>query len=123
MTGPITLTVPAPTEFINLNQRLHWAKKAKLTKTWRTLTRIHAQNAGLPKGLPRVHVTATIHKPHGRAFDAHNYVPTLKAAIDGLVDYGLVPDDTNAHLVGPDMRQGAKGPARIELTITPLEEA
>jgi hypothetical protein len=49
-------------------------------------------------------------------------LPTLKAAIDGLVDYGLLPDDTNAHLIGPDLRQGGKGDPAIVLTITELEE-
>jgi crossover junction endodeoxyribonuclease RusA len=114
---PLTLTVPAPCQWINLNQRLHWAKRAKLTKSWRLAARVRAQQAGLPKGLPRVRVTATIHKGNNRAYDAHNLVPTVKAAIDGLVDYGLIPEDTNQHLVGPDMREGAGGPPRLELTI------
>jgi hypothetical protein len=70
-----------------------------------------------------VHIVAHVIKPTNRAYDAHNLLPTLKAAIDGLVDYGLIPDDTNAHLIGPDLRQGGKGDPAIVLTITELEEA
>lgn len=114
-----TLVVPAPADFINLNQRLHWAPKARLTRAWRHATHIRARQAKLPKGLERVHITANVIKPSGRAYDVHNLLPTAKAAIDGLVDYGLIPDDTNTHLTGPDMRaRGGKGPAALVITIT-----
>lgn len=114
---PLTLTIPTPADWINLNQRHHWAKKAKLTKAWRNAAHLHARSVGLPQGLGKVRVVATIHKATNRQYDAHNLIPTVKAVIDGLVDYGLIPDDTNTHLVGPDMRAGAKGAPRLEITI------
>ena len=114
-----TLTIPAPCKFINLNARTHWAPKAQMTKAWRNAAHVAARNAELPKGLQAVHVVAHIIKPTSREYDVHNLMPTLKAAIDGLVtDYGLIPDDTNKHLTGPDLRQGGKGPAAIRITIT-----
>ena len=117
-----TITILAPCKFINLNARTHWAPKAQLTKAWRNAAHVAARNAQLPKGLQAVHVVAHIIKPTSREYDVHNLMPTLKAAIDGLVtDYGLIPDDTNKHLTGPDLRQGGKGPAAIRITIT--EEA
>lgn len=119
--GPWTITIPAPVEFINLNQRMHWAKKANLTRAWRSAGLIYAMAADIPRNLARVHITAHIIKPTARQYDVHNLLPTLKAAVDGLVDYGLIPDDTNNHLVGPDLREGGKGPAGIIITIT--EEA
>lgn len=113
-----TITVPAPCLLINLNSRMHWAQKAKLTKAWRTAAHVAARNADLPKGLDRIHILAHVIKPTNRAYDVHNLMPTLKAAIDGLADYGLIPDDTNAHLTGPDLRQGGKGELGVIITIT-----
>lgn len=119
--GTWTITVPAPAQFINLNQRLHWAQKAKLTRTWRSMTDLKARLAKLPKGLTRVHIVAHVTKPTNRQYDVHNLMPTLKACVDGLVDYGLIPNDTNAHLTGPDLRQGGKGEAGVTITITEEE--
>ena len=117
--GSWTIIVPAPCKFINLNSRTHWAPKAQLTRAWRNAAHVAARNANLPKGLENVHVVAHIIKATGREYDVHNLMPTLKAAIDGLVtDYGLIPDDTNKHLTGPDLRQGGKGEPGIRITIT-----
>jgi hypothetical protein len=114
-----TIHIPAPCKFINLNARTHWAPKAQLTRAWRNAAHVAAFNAGLPKNLQRIHVTAHIIKPTSREYDVHNLMPTLKAAIDGLVtDYRLIPDDTNKHLTGPDLRQGGKGEAGVTITIT-----
>lgn len=114
-----TLTVPANgSKFINLNQRMHWAPKADLTRRWRNLTAALAYVESIPKNLDRVHIVAHIIKPTARQYDVHNLMPTLKACVDGLVDYGLIPDDTNNHLTGPDLRQGGKGELGVIITIT-----
>lgn len=83
------------------------------------MAKVAAQNAGLPKGLERVHITVHVHKTNNRAYDVHNLYGTAKAAIDGLVsDYGLLPDDNNEFLAGPDMRPGTKqDQAGITITI------
>lgn len=114
---PIELSIPLPADWINLNQRLHWAQRAKLTKAWRTMAHIQARQQGLPKRLGRVSIVATVHKATARKYDVHNLVPTAKAVVDGLVDYGLIADDSNEFLVGPDMRAGEKGVPRLELLI------
>lgn len=120
LSEPITLSIPAPADWINLNQRLHWAQRAKLTKAWRNVAHIQARQQGLPKGLGRVSIVATVHKATGRKYDVHNLIPTAKAVIDGLVDYGLIVDDSNEFLVGPDMRAGEKGLVRLVLVIAPV---
>lgn len=117
-----TLTIPAPTAWISLNHRMHWAAKAKLTKSWRLATSLAARNADLPKGLAHVHITATVTKPTRRAFDVHNLLGTFKAQIDGLVDHGLVADDSTKYLTGPDMRVDPNiGPASVTLTIKEIQ--
>lgn len=119
MTEAYTLHIPAPADWINTNDRTHWAVRARLTKTWRAAAYLHACKLGLPKDLGRVHVMATITKPTRRRFDVANLYPSVKAAIDGAVDYGVVEDDSNGFLVGPDMRANPEpGPAALTLTIT-----
>ena len=116
-----TLTVQSELPMLNLNQRLHWAKKAQLTKHWRRLALTHAMAADLPLNLNRVHIIAHVVKPTNRQYDVHNLMPTLKACVDGLVtDYGLLPEDTNKHLIGPDLRQGGKGEPAIIIEITEI---
>src|SRR5699024_11511333 len=108
--------IPAPRDrrgklaWINANHRYgHWAVRAEKTRAWRLAAKIAAQNAGLPKGLERAHITCTIHKTTNRSYEAGNLSPTAKAIVDGLVtDYGLLPDDSNTYLTGPDMRHGEK---------------
>ena len=122
-----TLEIPAPADWISENDRLYWAQRAKLVRAWRNAALIYARQARLPK-LERAHITATVHKGNRRAYDAHNLMPTAKACIDGLVTgkgkikgYGLLPDDSNAHLTGPDMRAGeVRDTPALVLTITQL---
>jgi hypothetical protein len=45
-----------------------------------------------------------------RRRDVANYYPTVKAAIDGFVDAGIITDDDHTHFIGPDMRLGGKSP-------------
>jgi hypothetical protein len=97
---------------------LHWAEKARLTRAWRNAAKLFAERADLPKGLERVHITAHIIKTTSRQYDVHNLMPTLKACVDGLVDYGLIADDTNDRLTGPDLRNGGKGTPGVIITIT-----
>jgi hypothetical protein len=59
----------------------------------------------IEKPFPRAHVTLTLrwHKRASdglyRPMDAGNAIYALKAAIDGIVDAGLLVDDDYAHLV------------------------
>lgn len=56
--------------------------------------------------------------------DAHNVIPTLKALIDGMVDAGLLPDDDDRHLTGPDLRPyyaGDKGLVLMRFVYTERE--
>lgn len=119
MTNAYILVIPAPCAFINANTRMHWAKRSALTKAWRQRAFIAARNAHLPHMDQRVTITATAHRDHNRGrWDATNLAPTAKAAVDGLVDAGVLTDDSNKYLVGPDMRAGEPwADAALVLTI------
>lgn len=76
---------------LTANQRMHWRQKAAVTKTVRTTTSLLANRF---PALARCEVTLTWYVNDRRRRDADNLFPTLKAACDGLVDAGIVSDDT-----------------------------
>lgn len=114
----ITIDIPAPCAFINSNQRLHRMAQAKLTKTWRQASAAAAH--GIPPFTRQVHITAHIFKPRAGRYDTNNLAPTTKACVDGLVDAGLLVDDSTEWVIGPDHRHGGKGNAEIVLEIIEL---
>ena len=106
--------------WLSMNERTHWAPRAEKTRQWRTLARFTAAQHKLPTGLDSVNIMVHVHRTDNRSYDAHNYLPTAKAVVDGLVDYGLIDDDDNSRLTGPDMRHGEKKDvAGITVTIRP----
>ena len=118
------ITFPQPADYLNLNQRLHWAPKMRLTAAWREAARIAALKLGRNK-LRRRHSRSYIHVSYPvkqcRRRDAHNWTPTTKAIIDGLVDAGVWEDDTTDHVVMLDCTfHRGEG---VIVTITPAQEA
>lgn len=83
--------VPLATNPLSLNVRLHWRTKAKHTKQWRQFA---AVGGALFPVLPACDVTLTWFVIDARKRDEDNLYPLLKALCDGLVDAGVVRDDT-----------------------------
>ncbi|MFF2650555.1 hypothetical protein [Streptomyces sp. NPDC058045] len=112
--GPFTVLLPAGLPLINSNQRIHHHMRAQRTRLIRDAahqaTTEHAElmtalTAATPGALfGRAHVLGILHPPSNRRADPANWYPSFKAAIDGLVDAGLLDDDDHEHLVGPDIR-------------------
>lgn len=120
-----TLTLIIPDAWwLSSNQRLHWADKAKRTRNIRAYTALKARNDHVPT-YETAHVTAWIEYPTNGRADVANSAPTVKAAIDGLVDAGVLPDDDTRHLLGPDFRRtpgrAPKHTHTIRLVITNQE--
>lgn len=104
-----TLEIVAPCEWINANGRDHWRVRNQRTQLWRNAAHVYAQQARLPRSrLDHITIEALLHFRDNRHRDAHNYMPTLKAIVDGLVDHGLIRDDSTEHLTGPDIRMGGQ---------------
>jgi hypothetical protein len=123
MSGPWVLEVPAPCDWINSNQRLHRMELARRVAEWRKAAGFHARRHGGYFTSP-VHIVATVHKTRGGRWDAGNLYPTAKAVVDGLVDAGVIYDDSNEYVVGPDMRAGEKRAAAcVVLSVNVIEEA
>jgi len=100
----LTVEVPASQIITSNNERGHWAKRSDVKALLRHKAELLARAARLPKGLQRVHIVVHIDYPDRRKRDAHNLMPTIKPIIDGLVDAGVLVDDSDTHLIGPDLR-------------------
>lgn len=68
-------------------------ERAKLTKEWRSGFQLLAKSEKIP---PMAWITVTVepHQKGGRLQDVGACNPAVKAAIDGLVDAGVLPDDS-----------------------------
>lgn len=102
------LYIPALTDWLSSNQRIHWRVKANRTAIWRDTACVFAKQDKIAKwvdGRP-CHIYAhLVMFPKRRAhIDPANYQDTAKAAVDGLVDAKVWPDDSTAWVTGPDMR-------------------
>lgn len=78
------------------NSRLHHMEKARRTKHVRLLAAHMARSHLLaPMNIADVHIL--VQTPTARRFDADNAAPMAKAAIDGIVDARVLPDDDARH--------------------------
>lgn len=68
-------------------------ERARLTKEWRVGFQLLAKSEKIP---PMAWITVTVepHQKGGRLQDVGACNPAVKAAIDGLVDAGVLPDDS-----------------------------
>lgn len=134
------LTFTAPDRWLSANDSKGGRYGlAAVKKEWRKSTVIYARKFGLPRGLARVRIDARLFFPSNRHRDEANYHATLKPIIDGLgpdrsyikangrkvfaPGWGLIADDTPAHLVGPFITIApgwVPAPGYIVLTITDL---
>jgi Holliday junction resolvase RusA-like endonuclease len=134
----VTLDIPAPYfkpvqdrktgklktvgPFINSNQRDHRHQVAKMTKAWRETAALRARAQRIPAFAGQVHIIAHIFKTRAGRYDTNNLAPTTKAIVDGLVDAGVLVDDSTEWVIGPDHRHGGVGNAEIVLEIIELGE-
>lgn len=78
---------------LNVERQNNRFRRAALVKVWRSQFAELAADAGIP-ALTRVHVTAIPHLRNRRAMpDTAACIGAVKAAIDGLVDAGVLADD------------------------------
>lgn len=110
----VRIELPPGLVLLTSNQRLHHQRRAEVTRGLREaaawVARAHpVVGAQLARSRPlfgRVHVLGVVHPGRRGRADPANWYPSFKAAVDGLVDAGLIEDDDHTHLDGPDMRIG-----------------
>ncbi len=115
-----TITLPAGLRLLNVNEKLHHRPKADYVKALRGAAMkqcsedpamraaLAAANATGGPVLEHAYILGILHPNRAGRFDPANWYPSFKAAIDGLVDAGVLDDDDHTRLVGPDMRHGPK---------------
>lgn len=92
-----------------------------MTKTIRDAALVMTRKAKVRR-LERVHVLYIVHpETIARRRDPGNWAPSAKAAVDGMVDAGLLEDDNSTRLLGPDPRLGTPvAGTQLVLVITDL---
>ena len=117
------LALPAEITLINANDRMHPAKRSPYIKVIRNAAWAMARHHKIP-ALQRAHIFYVVHPDtKGRRRDPGNWSPSAKAAVDGLVDARVLPDDDHTRLLGPDPRIGTpvKG-SQLVLWITDMDQ-
>lgn len=109
-----------PAKAITLNQRNHWAANARLVKEWRTAGWVYARQAKIGPQPPS-RVTVTFPVSGNRRRDPHNWTPTVKAIVDGLVDAGVWPDDNSDWVATVEPVLDATA-TQVVVTISPLSK-
>ena len=91
------LDLPWPRPPLNHNQRLHWARKARIVADVRQTVGWLAKSAHIPAC---GHITVQLHYAPGHRgrLDPMNLTATSKPAIDALVDVGVVVDDSGEYV-------------------------
>lgn len=105
MTDPAwTATIRlAASDVLNENDRRHWARKSPHVRAIRQVAHQTAVVTRAPH-LQRARLVVTLAYPDRKRRDRHNYTPTIKPIIDGLIDAGVLPDDDDTHLDGPVLK-------------------
>lgn len=120
------LVIRGDTGKLSPNQRIHHRTRSTRIKEWRESAKWIAAELGWPKKPRRVRLDWTIRR--WQKTDHFNAMASLalKAAEDGLVDAGIVPDDNEKFVVWGEVSQDCGKQWRyreeIQLTVTVLEE-
>lgn len=114
-----TLVVPQKASLISSNQRLHWAVRMRLVKDLRLLGMALASQRRIP-AIGRAVVTVIVHPGYRvRRLDPSNYADTFKALMDGIVDAGVLRDDSAEYLLKVSYVEGVRWPRTgVELRIS-----
>lgn len=94
-------------ELLTMNRRGHWSKDDDARKAWKQWGRIMSAIIKAKRGSMQtpVKITIALYWPDRRVRDSNNYAQTGKAIVDGFVQSGLLSDDRDSMVIGPDMRR------------------
>lgn len=120
---PVVLEFLPPAHPMNMNDRTHWRAYARQRGKWRAAAGAAVLAADLDR-LPPADIHVELPVPGNRRRDPHNWYPTVKHIVDGLVDAGVWPDDTPEYLTThePTLRSCTRAElatACVRITIIP----
>jgi hypothetical protein len=116
-----TIALPPGHKLLNANDRMHWRGRNTITQDIVNTAIVMTRKAKIPP-LGRVTIRAVLHPASARRCDPHNWFPSIKAAIDGVVRAGgVLADDDAKHVIDVSVELGtpvARG--QLVLHITPV---
>lgn len=114
----LRLILDLPPRELSPNARVHWARKAKAVKQYRTMAWIVARNETRAKRLEwnSAEVRAVFLLPDKRRRDPDNLMASLKAAFDGIVDAHVLTDDRALIIYPPVLMVDRENP-RVEIEL------
>ena len=121
MTGQWSLSHNERPITANKHRNLHYTERGRYNKSWRYAFWALATDAKVP-ACQVIEITVHQAQAKGTLPDTMASAPTVKAAIDGLVDAGVIPDDTGKHLAAVTFLPPVKGNGDwLTLTIEAVE--
>lgn len=111
------LKLPYASPPLSLNDRMHWARTQGIKNQLQSDVIVLALLKKLPKGCAKADITLVWHPSVKRRRDSDNPFPTVKAAVDALVKYGLVADDSSDIVTTRVLIGDLRSPARLLLQI------
>lgn len=112
---------PVPGPLLSMNDRLHWSVTRRRSKYWLDAAYYAALEHVRPprrQGTSLIQVTLPVKGRRRR--DPHNFMPTVKPIVDGLVHAGLWPDDTPEFVTVAEPRLLVGG-TQVEVELIPWE--
>ena len=94
----VTVILPTPDPKLNAHAKGHWRSKTGATARLRSCAHLAALTASDGVRWPAASIEYRFYFADRRRRDSANAVHSMKAAVDGVVDSGLIPDDDWTHL-------------------------
>ena len=121
MADAVTITLPEPPKELNPNGRHHWRAKLRPKQQYRETAKwCGMEMVGDREPVEAAEVWITYYHRTANHRDRDNILASLKPAIDGLVDAGLLADDSDL-TYRPIRRETDKGNPRVEVTIEAVD--
>jgi crossover junction endodeoxyribonuclease RusA len=126
-TGPepesVIVVVPGRPPNPNRTRRYHWRARHRADQEWRQAGRLSAH--GLRRTPMQRATLDVVHVvPDRRRRDLDNLTASIKAVLDGIVDAGVIADDSSRVLVSVTHRiEHEPGVAATRFTFTEAEDA
>lgn len=101
---------------LTANQRMHWAKKARITREVRDTATVLARHHKAPH-TDRLVVSLHYRPKDKRRRDTINLTSLQKVLVDGIVSAGVIDDDDHLHVSTPEPVIHPPGEPRLWLEL------
>ena len=111
--------LPWPPKELSPNARVHWSKRSKAAKAYRTSCSLLVQQAKIakPETAGRLHLWLTFFPPDRRHRDDDNMIAAFKSGRDGIAD--ALGIDDKRFVCHPYVSETTGGMVRVSVTAGP----